>query len=90
MTALAGLVDVLESFDGVKGHYFFVHELVGSDEAVAMWHLVDENWHLFSSDSFFVQTSIAHLTKEIRHSNGDDDWNKDINILGSLHHDYHQ
>ena len=90
MSGLAGLVDVLKGIDGVEGHYVFVHELVGSDEAVAMWHVGDENWHLFSTDSFFVQTPITHVTHDIRHSNGDDAWNKDINILGSFHHDYYQ
>jgi len=59
MLGLASFQDVAQGVNGSKGHNFSSHELVGSDEAVAMWDLRDQDWHLFSSNSFFIQTSIA-------------------------------
>jgi hypothetical protein len=59
MLGLASFQDVAQGVDGSQGHNFSSHELVGSDEAVAMWDLRDQDWHLFSSYSFLIQTSIA-------------------------------
>ena len=90
MFRLASFEDVAKSINHLKLDNIFGHELFGSDEAVTVWDAVDQDWHLFSSDSLFIKTSIAHITTEIRHSNCDNDWNKDINILRSLHDDNHQ
>jgi len=88
MVSLASIVDIFESVYGLKAHNLFTHELFSADKAVAMRNLGDENWHLFGSNSFFIQTSVAKITHEIRHSNSNDDWNKNVNVLGGFH-DYH-
>lgn len=81
MFSLASSQDVAQGVDGSQGHYISSHELVGSDEAVTMWNLRDQDWHLFSSYGFLVKTSIAHVTTEIRHTNCNNNWYKDIDIL---------
>lgn len=90
MFRLASFEDVADCVNRSELDDVFGHELFGSDEAVTMWHVVGQDWHLFSSNSLFIKTSIAHFTTEIRHSNSDNTWNKDINILRSLHDDDYQ
>lgn len=87
---LACFVNVIEAVDGANGNDVLAHELLCSDKTVAMWNGRDQNWHLFGSDSFFIQTPVAKSSHEIRHAYSDDDWNEDIDVLRSLHNDNHQ
>ena len=90
MLRLAGFVDVFKRVHAVKAYDGLTHELFSSDKTVTMWHSRDENWHLLGSNSFFIQAPVAEPTHEIRHSDCDDDWNEDVDVLGSLHDYNHQ
>jgi len=54
MFTLASFEDVAKSINHLELDNIFGHELFGSDEAVTVWDAVDQDWHLFSSDSLFI------------------------------------
>ena len=90
VVSLASFVDVINSVDSVNAHYLLAHELLSSDQTVAVWNSWNKNWHLFGTDSFLVQTSVAERTHKVRHSDCNNNWNEDVDILGSFHYDNNQ
>jgi len=65
----------------------FCHNCLSSGELLAVRNILDKYWHLFSSDSSFVQTSVEEVTHNIGGSTGDDDWQEYTNRLRSFQSD---
>ena len=80
--SLARLVDVVKALNSADGHNILTHELFSSDKTVAMWNAWNQDWHLLGPDSFFVQTSVAESTHEVRHAYSDHNWHENVDVLG--------
>jgi len=88
--SLARLEDVVKALNSADGNNILTHELLSSDKTVAMWNARNQDWHLLGPDCFFVQTSVANSTHEVRHAYSDHNWDENVDVLGSFHYDNYQ
>ena len=81
-------MDFLDSYYSAERHYFLRHDLLSPDLSAIIWDmLVFQKWHLFSSTSSIIEASCEELSCEVGNCDSENDWDEDVDSLGSLHHD---